>query len=166
MNKKNLRKTILYLIMIPIILVFLLIFSLLVQFFWSGYDYTSDIECVNSSKYFECKEIVFKYENDKKVFLIYNDSNNIVYQCILNKRKFLEETKYKLLINRTAAPTPFLKEWTEIDQDLRFIFVDYENDIEDIDCQGFEPVGTKIYYNIANGEQKSCWIYIIDESVT
>ncbi|MDE5984759.1 MAG: hypothetical protein K2H13_05850, partial [Eubacterium sp.] len=146
MNKKNLKKAILYLIMIPFLIIILFVFSFIVQLFFGGYNYTSDIECVNSSKSFHIEEVVFKYENDKKEFIIYNDSNYDVCQSILKKREFLGETKYKHWISETAGPITYYTEWTEIDKNLRYICVDYENDIEDIDCQGFEPVGTKIYY--------------------
>ena len=139
------------------------------QLFFGGYNYTSDIECVNSDSddTFYIENVIFKYENDKKEFIIYNNPDDIICQFILKKREFLGETKYKSwIMEMPAPPITYHKEWTEIDKNLRYIFVDYENDIEDIDCQGFEPVGTKIYYTIANGKQESCWIYIIDESVT
>lgn len=37
----------------------------------------------------------------------------------------------------------------------------YEDDIKDIDCGDSQPKGTQIQ----NGDKKSCWIYVVDETV-
>lgn len=41
----------------------------------------------------------------------------------------------------------------------------YEDDIKDIDCGDSQPKGTQIHYKIQNGDKKSCWIYVVDETV-
>lgn len=135
---------------------------------FSGYNYGSDLDCIkyHSFKNHDAQTIVFKYENKKREIILFNTQDNFFYNCILDKKQKNGKTMYRLNCKSNTPPITYHTEWTEVDKNLRYIFVDYENDIEDIDCQGFEPIGTKIYYTIANGEQKSCWIYIIDESVT
>lgn len=53
------------------------------------------------------------------------------------------------------------KEWNEVDKHLKYIFVDFENDIENIDCGGYTPIGTRVNYQLRNGDKESCWIYIL-----
>lgn len=155
--------------LITIIVSFVIIVTLNIVF--GGYNFKSDIDCVNSSyisSYINesnLETIVFKYENDRKEILIYNSSNNEIFECILDKKQFSGETKYRLRKSSTSAPITYRKNWTEVNSNLRYIFVDFEEDIKDVDCEGYNPIGTKIYYKIPNGEEKSCWIYVIDETI-
>lgn len=154
-----------FFMLITIIVLFAIIVILNTVF--GGYNFKSDIDCVNS-KYnneFNLETIVFKYENNCKEILIYNSSNNEIFECILDKKQFLGETKYRLRKSSTSAPVTYYKNWTEVNSNLRYIFVDFEEDIKDVECEGYNPIGTKIYYKIPNGEEKSCWIYVIDETI-
>lgn len=45
-------------------------------------------------------------------------------------------------------------------------FFDFENDIENIDCGGYTTIGTRVNYQLRNGEKESCWIYIINKTKT
>lgn len=141
---------------------------LIIHNIFGGYNYMTDIECIeyNSFENFDVKTMVFKYENSRSEIIFFNTENNLFYTCYLDKKLKNGKTMYRMKSKSNMPPITYHTEWTEVDKNLRYIFVRYEKDIEDIDCQGFEPVGTKIYYTIANGERKSCWIYIIDESVT
>lgn len=154
-----------FFILITIIVSFVII--VISNIIFGGYNFKSDIDCVNSSyiNEFNLETIVFKYENDCKEILIYSSSNNMIFECILDKKQFSGETKYKLRKRSTSALNTYYKNWTEVNSNLRYIFVDFEEDIKDIECEGYNPIGTKIYYKIPNGEEESCWIYVIDETI-
>lgn len=153
---------------IPITLILLIcVGAFVTNFFLGGYVYNSDIESINDNykNGFELKTIIYKYENNDKEILIYNSVNNNVIQCILQKKTFWGKTKYKLCISSTAVPITHRNKWTVVDKDLKYIFVDYQEDIKDINCENLDPQGTKILYELPNGESKSCWIYIVDETI-
>lgn len=152
-------------ILTPIIIV--LLFALLFGYniLFGGYNYETDIDCVNNTIFdYQVDNVIYKYENEKNEILLYNSKSGRVFQCLLKKRKNLDKIEYKLKYSATAVPITYHKEWAEVDKNLRYIFTDYENDIEDIDCDGFEPIGTKIYYHLSDGTEESCWIYVIDET--
>ncbi len=152
----------------PVTIIMLFVIIVILNIVFGGYSFESDIDCVNSSfnNAFTLETIVYKYENNSNELLIYNSSDNEIFEAVLNKKQVLGKTKYKLKKSSTSAPITYNKNWTEVNRNLRYIFVDYEEDIKNIDCEGYEPVGTKIYYKLPNGEEKSCWIYIIDETKT
>ena len=160
--KKFLKTT--FFILITIIVLFAII--VILNTIFGGYTFETDIDCVNSNynNEFNLETIVFKYENNYKEILIYNSSNNEIFECVLDKKQFLGKTKYRLKKSSTSAPVTYHKNWNEVNSNLRYIFVDFEEDIKDVECEGYEPVGTKIYYKIPTGEEKSCWIYVIDKT--
>lgn len=153
----------------PLIITILLFISFIsIYVVLSGYKYNSDIECINSvskgDEYFELEKVLFKFENDKKELIFYNSKNNYVITCELYKKEIFGEQKYKFKTSSTSGLNPLKKEWQAFDENIEYIFVQYERDIEDIDCKGYTPVGTKIPHKISTGEETSCWIYVIDKS--
>lgn len=160
------KKFIKTIILVPIIIVisFIIIFG--INYIFGGYNYESDIDCINHYVGYEYQvnTVLYKYDNNNKEILLYNSNNGTFFNCILDKKNKNGKTLYKFNKSSNTPPITWNTEWNEIDKNLKFIFVDYENDIEDIDCMGYEPQGTKIYYKLANGKEESCWIYIIDKT--
>lgn len=128
--------------------------------------YSSDIECVNdrvnSSETVE--EVLFRYETGGKELLLYNSIEGEFSQCKLRRRKLAGKSYYKFLSYNNMLPITWEKEWKRLNSNAKYIFVDYEHSIEDIDCNGLTPVGEKIHYTISTGEEKFCWVYVIDKS--
>ena len=62
------------------------------------------------------------------------------------------------------APVTYHTEWNKVNKDLLFIYVHYKDDIKNIDCMGYEPVGSQIVYNNSANETKYCWLYVIDKT--
>ncbi len=158
------------------LIVFILTFSIQIAIFilWYALDgryiYESPYEYVKTNS--ECNEIydsrfekeVFLYENDDNVIYLYNSPSNEFFTYIFDVKEKDGKKYYSLNYGGTMLPITWNKEWEEVDKNLKYIFVDYQDDIKDIDCMGYEPEGTKIYYKLEDGKEESCWIYIIDKS--
>ncbi|MCM1115464.1 MAG: hypothetical protein NC397_08215 [Clostridium sp.] len=166
MRIRNMKKSFkcILLFLLAIIVLFIMLFSL--NYFFGGYSYNNDIECLNHYMSQDCqiKEIVYKYENEDNEILLYNSNNGMFFNCILDKKSNSNVTKYRLNHNSNSTPVTWNNEWEEIGGKLKYIFVKYEDDIKNIDCGDCSPLGTKINYKLMNGEEKSCWIYIIDRT--
>lgn len=152
-----------------IILFTILIIGLLIvsKSYFGRYDTDNEIDCINNSadSYSQIDEIVFRYENDDDVLISYNTDNAGYYFASLDKKNDGNKTLYKTkLLTNGLQPITYEKEWQRITKDIFIIYVDFENDIEEIDCCGYTPVGTKIEYKTAAGKTERCWLYLVDTS--
>ncbi len=150
-----------------IITICFLIFIIVISVLFSGYKYDSDIECimkVTESGILEYKETLCKIEGENKEIVFYNNKYGEISKCNLKKKNFFGTTKYKFQHASNSGPDYFSKDWTELDDNLKYIAVKYEDDIKNIDCEGYKPVGTKINYKKGDGKETSCWIYVIDKT--
>lgn len=158
-----------FLKVIALFLLIVVVFPLLIlgiDSIFGGYNYKTDIDCVNSrvGYGFQVKTVLYKYENEDKEILLYEPNNGTFFNCVLGKKSKNGEDLYRFEKGSNTPPITWFKEWVEVDKNLQYIFVDFQDDIEDIDCMGYEPEGAKIYYKIATGEEESCWIYVIDKT--
>lgn len=158
-----------FLKVIVLLLLTIVIFPLLIlgsDYLFGGYNYESDIDCINDYVGFgyQVNKVLYKYENENKEILLYESNNGTFFNCILEKKSKNNKYLYRFKKSSNTPPITWNKEWEEVDKNLKYIFVDYQDDIKDIDCMGYEPEGTKIYYKLEDGKEESCWIYIIDKS--
>ena len=148
---------------VSVVFLFVILISMIL---YNNDNFDSDIECINNyvGYNYQVEDVIFKYESEKKEIVLYSSNNGTFFNCLLDKRKIFNRTVYRLDKNSNTPPITWYKEWVELDKKTRYIFLDYEKDIEKVDCNGFEPVGTKIHYRLLNGDEESCWIYVIDET--
>lgn len=151
-----------------IITVCFIIFIIVISVLFSGYKYNSDIECINSvasgDEFFEINNVLFKFENKSKELVFYNSKDDYVIQCSLRRKEIFGKIKYKFITSSNSGLNYYIKEWQCFDKNIEYIFVKYEDDIKNIDCKGYKPVGTKINYKNGDGKETSCWIYVIDKT--
>jgi len=128
--------------------------------------YTSDIDCVNDTGMLvpKIEKVIYKYETNHRELLLYNSSDGEFNRYVLKKIKIGNKNFYKYASYNNMPPIEWDAKWTRITRNLKYIFVQYKDDIEDFDCEGYTPEGTKIHYVIASGEEDWCWIYIIDKT--
>ncbi len=133
----------------------------------SDYKYDSDVDCITTVteyKFSEYDKTLCKIEGENKEVLFYRGKNNLLFRCDLKKKSFLGKTKYKFEMNQSNGVNFLSKEWIELDDNVKYIAVKYKDDILEIDCGEYEPIGIKINYENINGEKISCWIYVIDKT--
>lgn len=154
-----------------ILVIFLIICILCVLIFinsrFGGYKYVSDMDCINSyaNSLMEFDKLIYKYENDDTELIIYSASNGDYCTCYMNKKTKKNQVYYKYkFLTDLIAPVTYHTEWNKVNDDLYFIYVDYEDDIEEIDCCGYTPVGTRLEYTNAAGEFDIFWIYVVDRT--
>ncbi len=144
-------------------MILLLIGFILIYAPFSGYKYDSDIECINSSVAYE--KTLFKLEDDDHELIYFRSKyTEHINKCELKKKKIFGDIKYKIVALDTSSPHYLDKKWIAFNDDIKYIAVKYEDDIKNIDCEGYKPVGTKINYKKGDGEKTSCWIYVIDKT--
>lgn len=138
---------------------------------FGGYDYESDIECINDlnnngSSLIDDKvdDVVFRYKTGGKELFLYNSADGEFFTSILDYKEKNGKTYYRNRITKTEPPITYHTEWEKVSDDFYYIYVDYEKDLEEIDCMGYEPVGTEIYYKLPYGRTERCYIYVIDKN--
>lgn len=156
-------------VIFSIVLAFTTLFSAHILF--GGYDYESDIECINDlsnndSNLIDDKvdNVVFRYKTGGKELLLYNSADGEFFTSILDYKEKNGKTYYQNWISETKPPITYHTEWEKVSDDFYYIYVKYEEDMEEIDCMGYEPVGTEIYYKLPYGKTERCYIYIIDKN--
>lgn len=154
------------LILILSIILIVPIAIVLYSSFFGGYYFKTE-ECIRRyvNQNIESKNVVFKYETQNNEIILYNLDNGEFFDCVLDKKVKNGTTLYRLNNTTNTSPVTWDKEWKTIDKNLKYIYVKDKDDIKDINCKDSEPKGTKIYYKLQNGEKKSCWIYIVDETI-
>ena len=164
--KKFIKKLLkLMLILISVFVVIVGIISC--WYFGNDYDYTDKIECLNA--YLTSYEqgvnyIVFEYENDDNVVLTFYTNRGGYYRALLAKKIINGTTYYDFMNASTSPPVTYNTTWTRMTKEIFMIYVKYENDIDDIDCCGYTPVGTKITFIDSTGKAGTAWLYIVDTS--
>lgn len=155
------------LILILSIILIVPIAIVLYSSFFGGYYFKTEEECIRRyvNQNIESKNVVFKYETQNNEIILYNLDNGEFFDCVLDKKVKNGTTLYRLNNTTNTSPVTWDKEWKTIDKNLKYIYVKCKDDIKDINCKDSEPKGTKIYYKLQNGEKKSCWIYIVDETI-
>lgn len=134
-------------LMLILISVFVVIVGIISCWYFSNdYDYTDKIECLNA--YLTSYEqgvnyIVFEYENDDNVVLTFYTNRGGYYRALLAKKIINGTTYYDFMNASTSPPVTYNTTWTRMTKEIFMIYVKYENDIDDIDCCGYTPVGTK-----------------------
>lgn len=154
------------LISVSICLSIVLMFLVFSYIYINGYRFESDIECVNYNMPYisQYSKTIYKYENDDCEILIYNSNDGNIFELTMIKKTINDNVKYKFHSqNATSLPTSNY-EWTEVNEDVKYIYLDLYEDIENIDCGGYQPVSEKIEYTYQNGEKDSCWIFVIDKT--
>lgn len=127
-----------------------------------GYE-DSDIECINSS--FAYEKTLFKLEDDEHELIYFQSKyTGHINKCELKKKKIFGDLKYKITSLDTSSPHYLDKKWIDFNDNIKYIALEYKNDIEYIDCEGYKPVGYEISWVRDNGEKASCWIYVIDKT--
>lgn len=132
----------------------------------NGYRFESDIECVNynTPSVSQYGKTIYKYENDACEILIYKSNDGTIFESTMHKKIINGKVKYKFHSqNSTSLPTTFY-EWTKVNEDVKYIYLDLYEDIEKVDCGGYEPASEKIEYTYKDGEKDSCWIFVIDKT--
>lgn len=106
----------------------------------------------------------FKLEDENKELIYYSSKyNDFVIKGELKKKKIFGKTKYKIDSLKTEIPK-VTDEWTEFNDDIKYITLKYKSDIHYIDCKGYKPEGHEISWVKYDGEKTNCWIYVIDKS--
>lgn len=131
---------------------------------FGGYTADTDIEAIDRILVEPCETVLFRYETDKKEILLYKSKSNDTYECILDKRTIFGITKYRNHEAWTSGLIDYNGNWNIVDKKLRYAIVDDEDDIEQFDCEGFTPIGTKISFTKPDGRSTHRWVYVIDES--
>lgn len=132
----------------------------------NGYRFESDIECANYNmpSVSQYSKTIYKYENDDCEILIYKSNDGNIFESTMYKKSLNGKVKYKFHSqNTTSLPTSYY-EWTEVNEDVKYIYLELYEDIEKVDCGGYEPVSEKLEYTYQNGEKDSCWIFVIDKT--
>ena len=155
-------------LMLILISVFVVIVGMISCWFFSNdYDYTDKIDCLNAhllSYEQGVNYIEFEYENDDNVILTYYTNRGGYYRASLAKKIIKGTIYYALLTNSTSPPVTYHTTWTRMTKEIFMIYVKYENDIDNIDCCGYTPVGSKITFIDSTGKAVTDLLYIVDTS--
>ena len=128
-----------------------------------GYNYESAESCAISS-FNTGADLVYVYENNSIALVTLNSSGDY-YTCYCKKLRRGDSFAFKRVFRTNMIPpVTYTTEWNKVNKDLYFIYVDYKNDIEKIDCMNYEPIGSYIKWTNAVGEIDYCWLYIIDKT--
>jgi len=162
--KKTKKGLLIILFLIPLIV---LIFVVKYQFV--GYNFENAVDCVNNAAHnenWDSSNVVYAYENNSYAMVMYNTASGEYFTGYCKKIKRGDKYLYKnVLLSNMMPPITHQTEWNKVCNSLYFIYVEYEDDIYNIDSCGYKPVGTKIQYKNAIDETKTCWIYVIDTSL-
>lgn len=145
---------------IVLVMVFF-ITSIACYFTFFSYRYNSDVEAVSSSLG-KFKSIIYKYETNKNEIVLYNSVDHDTFECTLSKQKIFGNEKYKIKVCHTSAFVSY--DWKKVNRNLKYVSLRNEEDIKNFDCEGYEPIKTKITYTIAKGCNETRWVYVIDKT--
>lgn len=150
-----------------IVIMCLLISGVTINTLFSGYKYDSDIECIESGINMTVNaynETLFKLEDESKELIYYKSKGGYIIRCELKKKNIFGETKYKFVNSATSTPDYLSQKWLDFNDNIKYVAVKYKNDINYIDCEGYEPVGTYIPFSEKYASAPGCWVYVIDKS--
>lgn len=156
-------------LLVIFLLIVLIVSVLVVKHLFFGYRFESAIDCVNDAadrEHWGTENVIYTYENNDYALVIYNTEGGDYFTSYCKKQKKNDTYYYKnVLLTNMLSPSTYQKEWNKVGKSLYFIYVAYENDIEEIDACGYQPVGTRIQYKNSAEETKTCWIYVVDTTL-
>lgn len=134
-----------------------------------GYKYSSVLDTVSSESLDDrhrLSKLIYQYENDSNAFVVYDgNDNNVFLTAYIKKQRFGNSYKYKrLVITNMKTPREYDPVVIKVSKNLYYVYVEYEEDIDKIDCMGYTPEGEKIEWQDTTGEKHYCWIYVIDKT--
>lgn len=143
-----------------------LISIILLHNFIGGYNYETDVACINSevwkSDYVD--NIVFKYENEKQEIIMYQTEDKTFWTGLVYKRTVNGITRYKF--KHTSTTVPYNNITNEIKElgCFRYIAVHNDKDIEKYDFVKYEPEMFEIEFKTSDGITNKGILYITDTS--
>lgn len=144
-------------ILVIIIFVFLFVF----YFTLSNYSYNSDIDAASGSLG-KFDSIIYKYETSDNEIIFYNSTDNNTFECVLGKRKYFGNMKYKIKVCNTSALVSY--DWKKVNRNLKYVSLRNEEDIKNFNCEGYKPIKTKITFKTSKGYHETRWVYVIDKT--
>lgn len=141
-------------------------------FFNNGY-YLTPQETVNQylidkeTDEYKAENIVFQYENDKQIFLLYNSSESDLLSCVIKKVPMIGGKRYRLQrFNNNSFSSNFRGEeyklW-EQQGDFYYLFVNDEESI--VDFYGIKPQVDPIEYTLPSSDEIfSGYLCFVDSS--
>lgn len=155
---------------ITLVVIIVLIASLILHMVFGGFDADSDIEALQKTvnfQFFECDNIIYKYETEKNEILLYTNKKGVMMECVLDKRSTLGSQKYKNRIVETSAFLDFNGNWNKVNKHLRYYIVENEDEIEKLDFGKYEPIITRIDFSFTTADgidkRNTRWVCVIDE---
>ena len=149
-----------FLILIAIISVILL------HNFIGGYNYESDIDCINSevleNDYID--NVVFKYENDTQEIIMYQSNDKTFWTGWVYKRTVNGITRYKFKHTATIVPYNSVTKEVRTLGCFKYVAVHDGEDITNYDFGKYEPELFEIEFKTYEGKTNKGTLYIADTS--
>ncbi len=146
--------------------VLLIVFIITLHNYLGGYNYESDIDCINSevTKHDYVDNIVFKYENDNQEIIMYQSKDKAFWTGWVYKRTVNGITRYKF--KHTATIVPYNNVTKEVRKlgCFKYVAVDTKDEIKDFNFGKYEPEEFEIKFTNQRNEYIEAILYIADTS--
>lgn len=144
-----------------ILAVIIFVLSFVFYFTFFNYSYNSDIDAASGSLG-KFDSIIYKYETSDSEIIFYNSIDNNTFECVLGKRKYFGNMKYKIKVCNTSALVSY--DWKRVNRNLKYVSLRNEEDIKNFDCEGYKPIKAKITFKTSKGYHETRWVYVIDRT--